>query len=112
VESDGKKLFNDIMVGSQRGMFNSANLDSRETVDDLSDSLQNLAVGFPELEGAAGDAVLLQRFTGALPEVLQVHAYGISWDYDHLVASLIRIQKTLGKKAGSNVEGSSCGAGE
>jgi hypothetical protein len=27
-----------------------------------------------------------------------VHAYGISGDYDHLVASLSRIQKTLGKK--------------
>jgi hypothetical protein len=27
-----------------------------------------------------------------------VHAYGISGDYDHLVASLSRIQRTLGKK--------------
>jgi hypothetical protein len=34
----------------------------------------------------------------ALPEELQVHAYGISGDYDHLIASLSRIQKTLGKK--------------
>jgi hypothetical protein len=40
--------------------------------------LQDLAVGFPELEGAAGDTVLLYRFTNALPEVRQVHAYGIS----------------------------------
>jgi hypothetical protein len=52
----------------------------------------------PELEGAAGDAVLLHRFIDALPEELQVHAYGIRGDYDHLVASLSRIQKTLGKK--------------
>jgi hypothetical protein len=66
--------------------------------DDLSECLQNLAVDLPELEGATGDAVLLQRFTGALPEELQVHAYGISGDYDHLVASLNRIQKTLKKK--------------
>jgi hypothetical protein len=73
-------------------------LDSGETVEDLSDRLQNLAVGLLELEGAAGDAVLLQRFTDALPEELQVHAYGISGDYDHLVASLSRIQKTLVKK--------------
>jgi hypothetical protein len=52
----------------------------------------------PELEGAAGDAVLLQSFTDVLPEELQVHAYGISGDYDHLVASLSRIRRTLGKK--------------
>jgi hypothetical protein len=49
----------------------------------------------PEWEGAAGDAVLLQRFTDALSEELQVHAYGISGNYDHFVASLSRIQKTL-----------------
>jgi hypothetical protein len=49
-----------------------------------------------------------------LPQELQVHEYGISGDYDHLVASLSRIQKTLGKKAkpGGDVEGSSCGTGE
>jgi hypothetical protein len=52
----------------------------------------------PELEGAAGDAFLLQRFTDALPEELQVHAYDISTDYDRLVASLSRIQRTLRKK--------------
>jgi hypothetical protein len=51
-----------------------------------------------ELKGTAGDAVLMQRFTDALPEELQMHAYGISGDYDHLFASLSRIQKTLGKK--------------
>jgi hypothetical protein len=50
------------------------------------------------LECEAVDAVLLQRFTDALPEELQVHAYGISRDYDHLIASLSRIQMTLGKK--------------
>jgi hypothetical protein len=52
----------------------------------------------PELEGAASNPVLLQRFNHTLPEDLQVHAYGISRDYDHLVASLSRIQKILGKK--------------
>jgi hypothetical protein len=52
----------------------------------------------PELEGAAGDAVLLHLFTDALPEELQVHAYGISGDYDLLFASLNGIQKTLGRK--------------
>jgi hypothetical protein len=83
---------------SQRGAFTSAKLDSGETVDDLSERLQNLAVGLPEFEGAAGDAVLLQRFTDALPEELLVHAYGISGDYEHLVASLSRIQRTLGKE--------------
>jgi hypothetical protein len=62
----------------------------------MSERLQNLAFGFPKLEGAASDAALVQR--DALPEELQVHAYGISGDYDHLVASLSRIQKTLGKK--------------
>jgi hypothetical protein len=95
-----KQLYNDTMVRSQRSAFTSAKLDSDsgETVDDLSERLQNLAVGLQELEGAAGDAVLLQRFTDALPEELQVHAYGNSGDYDHLVASLSRIQKTLGKK--------------
>jgi hypothetical protein len=93
-----KQLYNYTMVRSQRGAFISAKLDSKDTVDDLSDRLQNLAVGLPELEGAAGDAVLLQRFTDALPEELQVHAYGISGYYDHLVASLSRIKKTLGKK--------------
>jgi hypothetical protein len=93
-----KQLYNDTMVRSQRGAFTSAMLDSGETIDDLSDCLQNLAVSLPELEGAASDAVMLQRFTDALPEELQVHAYGISGDYDHLFASLSRIQKTLGKK--------------
>jgi hypothetical protein len=32
-----------------------------------------------------------------------VHAYGISGDFDHLVASLSRIQKTLGKKENQGV---------
>jgi hypothetical protein len=86
-----KQLYNDTMMRSQPGAFTSAKLNSGETVDYLSERLQNLAVGLPELEGAAGDEVLLQRFTDALPEELQVHAYGISGDYDHLVASLIRI---------------------
>jgi hypothetical protein len=93
-----KQLYNYTMVRSQRGAFTSAKLDSRETVDDLSERLQNLAVGLPELEGAAGDAVLLQRFTDALPKELQVHAYGISGDNDHLVASLSRVQRTLVEK--------------
>jgi hypothetical protein len=93
-----KQLYNGTMVRSQRGAFTSAKLDSGETIDDLSESLQNLAVGLPELEGASGDAVLMQRFTYALPEELQVHACGISGEYDHLVASLSRNQKTLGKK--------------
>jgi hypothetical protein len=97
-----KQLYNDTMVRSQRGAFTSSKLDSGETVDDLSERLQNLAVCLPELEGADGDAVLLQRFTDALTDELQVHAYGISEDYDHLVASLSRIQRTVGKtdKAG------------
>jgi hypothetical protein len=69
-----KQLYNETMMRSQRGAFTNAKLDSGETVDDLSERLQNLAVGLPELEGAAGDAVLLQRFTDALPEELQVHA--------------------------------------
>jgi hypothetical protein len=86
------------MVRSQCGAFTSVKLDSGETVDDMSERLQNLAVGLPELDGAAGDAVMLQRFTDALPEELQVHAYGISGDYDHLFASLSCIQRTLGKK--------------
>jgi hypothetical protein len=60
-------------------------------------SLQNLVVGLSELEGAAGDAVLLQSFTDALPEELRVHAYSVNGDYDHCVASLSRIQKTLGR---------------
>jgi hypothetical protein len=49
-----------------------------------------------------------------LPEELQVHEYGISGEYDPLVASLSRIQKTLRKKAKQegDVEGSSCGTGE
>jgi hypothetical protein len=55
-----KQLYNDTMVRSQRGALTSAKLDSGETVDDLSERLQNLAVGLPELEDAAGDAVLLQ----------------------------------------------------
>jgi hypothetical protein len=93
-----KQLYNDIMVRSQRGTFTSAKLDSGETVDDLSQRLQNLAVGSPELKGAAGDAARLQRYTDALLKELQVHACGISGDYDHLVASLSRIQRTLGKK--------------
>jgi hypothetical protein len=92
------QLYNDTMLRSQRDAFTNAKIDSGETVDDLSERLQNLAVGLPELECAAGDAVLLQRFTDALSEELQVHAYGISGDYDHLVASLSRIQRTLGKK--------------
>jgi hypothetical protein len=78
------------MVRSQRGAFTSAKIDAGKTIDDLSERLQKLAVGLPELEGAASDAVLLQSFTDALPEELQVHAYGISGDYDHLVASLSR----------------------
>jgi hypothetical protein len=61
-----KQLYNDNMVRSQCGAFTSAKLDSGETVDDLSERLKNLAVGLPELEGAIGDAVLLQRFTDAL----------------------------------------------
>jgi hypothetical protein len=86
-----KQLYNDTMMRSQRSAFTSAWLDSGETVDDLSERLQNLAVGLPELKGAACDAVLLRRLTEALREELQVHAYGISGDYDHLVASLSRI---------------------
>jgi hypothetical protein len=92
------QLHYNTMVRSQRGAFTSPKLDSGETFDDLSERLQNLAVGLLELEGAAGDAVLPQCFTDALPEELQVHPYGISGDYDHLVASLSRIQKTLGRK--------------
>jgi hypothetical protein len=65
-----KELYNDTMVRSQRGAFTSPKLDSVETVDDLSDRLQNLFIDLPELEGAAGDAVLLQHFTDALPEEL------------------------------------------
>jgi hypothetical protein len=92
------KLYSDTMVSSQRGAFTSTVLDSGATVENLSERLQDLAVGLPELEGAAGDAVLLHRFIDALQEELQVHAYGISGNYDHLFASLSRIQKTLGKK--------------
>jgi hypothetical protein len=90
-------LYNDTMVRSHRGAFTSAKLDSGKTVDDLSERLQNLVVGLPKFEGAAVDAVLLQRFTDALPEELHVHAYSISEDYDHMVASLSRIQNTLGQ---------------
>jgi transcriptional regulator of aromatic amino acid metabolism len=86
-----KRLYNDTMVRSQCGAFTIGKLDSGETVDDLLERLQNLAVDLPELEGAAGDAVLLQRFIDALQEELQVHACGISGDYDQLVASLSRI---------------------
>jgi hypothetical protein len=86
-----KQLYNDAMVRSQRGAFTIAKLDSGETVDDLSERLQNLAVGLPGLEGAAGNAVLLPSFTDALPEELKVHAYGICGDNDHLAASLSRI---------------------
>jgi hypothetical protein len=122
-----KQLYNDTMVRSQRGAFTSAKLDSGETVDDLSKRLQDLAVSvrghdrapkgclpissssspmwpkscrwnLSELDGATGDTVLLQLFTDALPEELQVNAYGINGDYDHLVVSLSRIQKTLAKK--------------
>jgi hypothetical protein len=39
-------------------------------VENLPERLQDLAVGLPELEGAAGDAVVLQRFTDALLEEL------------------------------------------
>jgi hypothetical protein len=63
-----KQLYNDTMVISKRGAFTSAKLDSEETVNDLSERLQNLAVGLPKLEVAASDAVFLQRFTDALPE--------------------------------------------
>jgi hypothetical protein len=93
-----KKLNNDNLARSQRSAFTSAKLDSGETVDGLSERLQNLAVGLLELEVAADDAVLLQRFTDALAEELQIHANGISGDYDNLVASLSRSPKTLDKK--------------
>jgi hypothetical protein len=93
-----KQLYNDAMVKSQRGAITGAKLDSGEVEVNLSKCLQDLAVGLPELEGAAGDAVQLQGFTDALPENLQVQAYDISGDYDNLVASLCGIQKTLGKK--------------
>jgi hypothetical protein len=93
-----KQLYNYTKVRSQRGAFTSAKIKSEETVDDLSERLQNLAVGLPELESAAGDAILLQRFTDALPEEVQVHAYGISGDYDYSVALLSCIQKTWGRK--------------
>jgi hypothetical protein len=43
-----KQLYNDTMVRSQRGAFTSANIDSGETVEDLSERLQNLAVALPE----------------------------------------------------------------
>jgi hypothetical protein len=78
-----QNLHNDTMVRSQRGAFTSANIDSKETVDDLSERLQNLAVRLQKLEGSAGDAVLLQHITDALPQELQVHAYSINGDYDH-----------------------------
>jgi hypothetical protein len=65
-----KQLYNETMVRSQRGAFSSAVLDSIETVENLPERLQDLAVGLPELEGAAGDAVVLQRFTDALLEEL------------------------------------------
>jgi hypothetical protein len=58
-----KQLYNDAMMRSHRGAFTSAKIDCGETVDDLSERLQNLAVGLPELENAAGDTILLQRFT-------------------------------------------------
>jgi hypothetical protein len=61
-----KQLYNDTKVMWQHGTFTSAKLDSGETVDDLWERLQNLAVGLPELEGAAGDAVLLQRSVESL----------------------------------------------
>jgi hypothetical protein len=61
VESYGKQLCNDTMVMSQRGALISAKIESGETVDDLSERLQNVAVGLPELEGAAGDAVRLRK---------------------------------------------------
>jgi hypothetical protein len=86
-----QQLYTDTMVRSQRGAFTSAKLDSKETVDDLSERLKDLAVGLPELEGVAGDTFLLQSFTDALPEELQMHAYSISEDYYHLFASLSRI---------------------
>jgi hypothetical protein len=44
-----KYLYNDTMVRSQRGAFRNAKLDSRETIVDLSERLQNLAVGLPGL---------------------------------------------------------------
>jgi hypothetical protein len=58
-----KQLYNYTMVRAQCGAFTSSKLDSRETVEDLLERLQDLAVSLPELEGGAGDAVLLQRFT-------------------------------------------------
>jgi hypothetical protein len=52
-----KQLYNNAIVRSQRGAFTTAKLDSGETVKDLSERLQDLAVSLPELEGAAGVAV-------------------------------------------------------
>jgi hypothetical protein len=92
------QLYNETMMRTRRGAFISAKLDSGEMIDDLSERVQNLAVGLPELKGKVGDSVLLWRSTDARPEELRVRACGISGDYDHLIASLIRIQKTLGKK--------------
>jgi hypothetical protein len=52
-----KQLCNDTMVRSQRSAFDRAKLDSRETIDDLSERLQNLAVGLSHLNGAGGDEI-------------------------------------------------------
>jgi hypothetical protein len=67
--------------------------------------LQNLAVSLSELEGPAGDAVLLQRFTDALPEELQVHAYGDIPDDERIDYHDVEVGKGSPEELADAIEG-------
>jgi hypothetical protein len=97
-EEMSKKLYNVQMVLAQRAEFISATLQIGETVAELA---ARLHTGLAEMEGEAGDDVLSQRLVDALPEKLQVHAYGLTGDYDVKIAALTRIQQKIGLSNGS-----------
>ena len=96
-----QKLYNSEMVQAQRANFTSTVLGPEETVADLADRLQELAVGLAEIDGDAGDEVLSQRLIDALPEELQIHAFSLGGDFDSKVSALNRIQSKK-KKIGAS----------
>lgn len=70
------RLYNETMVEGQRSQITAAAIRFVESVSDLSDRLEELAMGLPEMRFEGGKAFLGQRLTDSIPVELQVHAYG------------------------------------
>lgn len=70
---------------------------------ELAERSEELSVFFAEMISETGEDVLVQRLVDALPEDLELHAFGVAGEIDAKEVALERIQKARKSKRGSGM---------